>query len=142
MPLEREVPSDWFESQVGWLAGPVGPGGPAAWRVYSDPSSCDGDADMSADGPTNHQSMCDPGSLLLDELRPVTDPNNANTDGDRDDSGAPWLDGPATVTDLSFKYDPAAAHGQPLQGAGERATGPPARSRVAATPATACYNWA
>jgi hypothetical protein len=108
--------SDWFESQVGWLAGPVGPGGPAAWRVYSDPSSCDGDADMSADGPTNHQSMCDPGSLLLNEMARSTDPNNANTDGDRDDSGAPWLDGPATVTDLSFKYDPQPLTVNPAKG--------------------------
>ena len=45
-----------------------------------------------------------------------TDPNNANTDGDRDDSGAPWLDGPATVTDLSFKYDPQPLTVNPAKG--------------------------
>ena len=87
--------SDYFESQVGWSAGPIQPNGAPAWHVLSDPATCDGDGDGSSDGPGGAGapgSACPASSAAGTERIRLTDPNNPNTDGDLDDFGAPWYD--------------------------------------------------
>ena len=80
--------SDWFESQVGWSAGPTT--GTAAYNVRSNPATCDGDGDGSPDGPSG--SCSGVADMSKTEILRKTDPNNPNTDGDLDDVGQPWLD--------------------------------------------------
>ncbi len=87
--------SDYFESQVGWSAGPIQPNGAPAWHVLSNPATCDGDGDGSSDGPGGAGapgSACPASSAAGTERIRLTDPNNPNTDGDLDDFGAPWYD--------------------------------------------------
>lgn len=104
--------SDYFESVVGWMAGPTkhqdNTDNRAAYAVRSDPTTCDGDNDGSYDGP----GACTDGLSRKDrdpgnELANLTDPVDPDTDGDGTEDGkdsAPLRGSPpAPVENVSFK---------------------------------------
>jgi len=70
--------SDYFEARVGWKVS--FPKGTLGRQVYSSPISCDLDRDGLPDGPG---ARCpQPNTLGVSELKQLSDPNNADTNGD------------------------------------------------------------
>lgn len=102
--------SDWFETRVGWKAGPVhdylGNQIKPEFHVYSNPATCDGDLDGAPDGPAPEQTTCSAaatgGTLNATdgskaEQTRRTDPADSNTDDDATDKQEPWLDAADTA---------------------------------------------